>query len=265
MDTMKQVGTGFRMVYTGLLLIVLSVVIGFLGGCVLGAQGAVGGAAFQLLNLVTGGLSFAGSIVGLIGRFKCLAVPAAAGSAKPLISVSVGLEVIGLLLSILITIDRFGGDFLPLMMKASGMLAALVFSVASTILFLLFTKTCAQYVRRRDLAATAMSVLWLWVAMVVCLVLAIVVPLLGMQAAGAGGGGNAAAAGGIGALALLLAALVIGIIALIRYANLLLAMQAACNKFSYNATYGDEDDDDDYDDDRPRKRRRDDDDDDDDR
>jgi hypothetical protein len=260
MDAMKQVGTGFRMVYTGLLLIVLAVVIGLLG-----AQGpaAMGGGAFKLLNLVTSGLSFAGSIVGLIGRFKCLAVPAAAGSTKPLISVSVGLEVIGLLLSILITIDRFGGDFLPLMMKVSGGLAALVFSVASAILFLLFTKSCAEYVRRRDLGGTAMSVLWLWVATVVCLVLAIVVPLLGLQAVGAGGGGNAAAAGGLGALALLLAALVLGIIALIRYSNLLLAMQTACNKFSYNNSYDDDEDDDDDYDDRPRKRRRDDDDDDD--
>ncbi|HWG42693.1 MAG TPA: hypothetical protein VN688_07895, partial [Gemmataceae bacterium] len=98
-----------------------------------------------------------------------------------------------------------------------------LFSFASPIFFLLFTRSLADYVDRRDLGQSAMTVLWLWVAAVGTYVFGLVMMVIGVVAmAGAGRAGRAGIAGvGCFGLIVLLIAFVIAIIALIRYIILL--------------------------------------------
>lgn len=297
-EALRKVSTGFKLVYYGLVLIVLAIIVGvvgaavIVGGAVAGGAGQAGGqAAGQAaaggmvgLALVVGGMAIVGGIVGLVGRFHCMAIPDEAGSAKPMIVTSVVLEVIALLSSIVNTADNAGGNFIPAQVKMVTGGLGTIFSIVAAILFLLFIRSAAEFVRRPRLADTAMSVLWLWVGAVGCYIAGIVVAIVGVAAgaaAGNQGGGGAAAAGGgacIGGL-LMLAALVIGLVALVKYARLLTEMSKATLRAANQAgDYDDEeaeedaprrrsrrDEEEDDFDDRPRRDRRRDDDDDDDR
>ena len=88
--------------------------------------------------------------------------------------------------------------------------AGMICSLTSAVLFLLFTRAAAQFVRRNDLADTAMLVLWLWVATIVCYGIAFGVLLGGIV--------------GVLPLVIMLVALIIAIAALINYINLLKEM-----------------------------------------
>ena len=260
-EALRKVSTGFKLVYYGLVIVVLAVIVGIVGGIALaagaaaagGAGGAGQGAApavggLMALLLVVGGLAIIGSIVGLVGRFNCLAIPDEAGSAKPMIVTSVVLEVIALLISVVNTADSAGGNFLPAQLKMVTGGLSTVFSIVAAILFLLFTRSAAEYVRRPRLADKAMSVLWLWVACVGCYAVGLGVVFAGGAAGGWGGGGAGGAPGGaggaqpgaaiggacVGAI-LMLAALVLGLIALVRYARLLNEMSQATLRFADRA------------------------------
>ncbi|MBA4064068.1 MAG: hypothetical protein C0501_10220 [Isosphaera sp.] len=267
-EALKAVSAGFKLVYIGLILVVLAVVIGIVGGMVVGAGAAGGGGAAAVgagsgLELAVGGLSLVGIVVGLIGRFKCLAVPTEAGSARPMIVVSVALEVVSLLIALMFLLNEFS-PFLPLQVAAVAGLSRLAMELTASILFLLFTKETALYVRKPALAGTAMSVLWLMVTTLVLFVVSIVI-VLGSVFAAAQAGGPRAADGAVGGacvgLIVMLVGLVVGLVTLIRYANLLIAMSNATLAFARRG--GADYDDDEYD--RPRARRRDEDDEDDDR
>jgi hypothetical protein len=180
-----------------------------------------------------------------------------------MIVTSVVLEVIALISSIVNTADNAGGNFIPAQVKMVTGGLGTIFSVVAAILFLLFIRSAAEYIRKPRLADTAMSVLWLWVATVGCYIAGIVVVVIGLAAgapaAGAAGGGaaGAGAAGGacIGSL-LMLAALVLGLVALVRYARLLTEMSRATLRFADRM--GDFEDEEDADEeDRPRRRARD--------
>lgn len=300
-EPLRKVSTGFKLVYYGLVLVVLAVIIGIVGMAVLvgaavggaagggggggggGAGGAVAGGAVGLL-LVVGGMAIIGSIVGLVGRFHCLAIPDDAGSAKPMIVTSVVLEVISLLSSIVNTADNAGGNFIPAQVKMVTGAMGTIFSIVAAILFLLFIRSAAEYIRRPKLGDKAMSVLWLWVGTVGCYIAGVVVAVAGFAAAGAAGGGaggggagggaggaagaGAAAGGCIGGI-LMLVALVLGLVALVKYARLLTEMSKATLRFADKmGDYEEEDegDEEEEDEDRPRRRsRRDEEDDEDDR
>jgi hypothetical protein len=284
-EALRKVSTGFKLVYYGLVLVVLAVIVGIVGLAVL-VGAAVGGAGGQAggqaaaggvigLMLLVGGLAVIGSIVGLVGRVHCLAIPDEAGSAKPMIVTSVVLEVISLLSSVVNTADNVGGNFIPFQVKTVAGGLGMIFSVVAAILFLLFIRSAAEYVRRPRLADTAMSVLWLWVATIGCYIAGIVVVIVGVAAgAAAGGGAGRGAAGGPGAGAaggacvgslLMLTALVLGLVALVRYARLLTEMSRATLRFADRMEEYDEQADEGNEDDRPRRSRRDEEEDEDDR
>lgn len=230
MRAMTNVADGLRFVHLGFLLVAVAAVLKLFTVCCLSREPG----NFELvrgLSVAIALLQLSGSLVGLIGRLLCLSVPAESGAAKPLISISVALELLGAFLEIVLVSDGLGGDFLPPVVRASGGLAALVFSVTSTILFLLFVKSCARYVGRDDLAGKAMSVLWLWVSIVVCLVLAIIFPLVGIGR----GAGRDAELVAIGAWIVLgFTSLVLLVVVLLRYSYVLRALRAACLTFAYN-------------------------------
>jgi hypothetical protein len=257
-EALKTVSSGFRLVYIGLLLLVLAIVILIVGMVVVagGAAGGNFGGAVQMglgVLLLFGGLALTGKIIGLIGRFKCMAIPEKAGGARQMIVLSVAMEVVSLLITVVILVSDLTGGFLDETPRTVLNAGSLILWLVSTVLFLLFTRAAAEFVRRPDLAATAMSVLWLWVLTIVLYVAGIAVMLLGGAAAARGGGANAAGAGGCAGAILMLAVLVVGLVALIRYANLLTGMANATLKYAREGAYGF--DDDDFDDDRPRSRR----------
>jgi hypothetical protein len=272
-NSLLKVATGIKLVYVGLMLVVLAVVIGVFGMCVLGGaiaaggqgnpQAAQGGAAMVVgLGLVVGGLAVVGSIVGLVGRFYCLAVPEEAGSAKPMIMTSVVLEVVSLLISIVTTADNVGGNFIPREVKTVTSGGGALFSIAAAILFLLFARSVAEFIRRDDLGRSAMTVLWLWVATFLCYIVGLGVAFAGVALGGGAAGGAAqpqgpavvaTCAGGL----LMLGALIFGLVALVMYARLLTGMSLAVRRFAEGEGYeADEPGELDEYDDRPRRDRR---------
>jgi hypothetical protein len=260
---LKAVSAGFRLVYIGLTLVVLAHFT-----YVVANQAGVAG---RELALWLNGLSMVGVVVGLAGRYRCLAVPAEAGSARPLLTVSLALSVIGLA-STLVLLANLVHLFLSPEMLLAVAASGPVSSIAASVLFLLFTKETARYVRRPGLAARSMSVLWMWMLTLVLLVAGFAF-LLGAPSGARPGSPPAARAGdGLAGAAAAASALMIlggvaGQITLIRCVILLVAMSRATLAFAQGRTsdggFVDEDDRplrrrdaDDYDPDRPRRRRR---------
>jgi hypothetical protein len=245
----QKISSGFRLVYIGLLLVVLAVVGGmllvmFLAG---GGPGNAAARADEIQMVVLGmvGLIVTGNVVGLIGRFQCLAVPQEIGEAKQLIAVSVALEATSMVTSLVNAADEFNG-FLPEGVKLVAAYAPSLMSVLGAILFLLYTRAVADFIRRRDLGVTAMSVLWIWVLVVVMMVAAIGVlfAVVGPPGARAGAQAGPRAGGGAGGVAcvaslLVLAAGITALVNLARYAGLLIAMSAAAQNFAHRLPHDD--------------------------
>lgn len=283
-DQLMKVSKGFKLVYIGIVIIIVGVIGGVLGACVVGGAGAAagGGKGAAALVMVIAGLMMlcilGGTITGLVGRFFCLAVPERAGAAKPMIVISVILEVTGLVLGVVNSAsDLAGGQLTPaakMVLQGGNVLC----SLTSAVLFLLFTRSVALFVRRRDLAATAMSVLWLWVATILCYGAGLGIMLVGILAGGgaaaAGGGPKAGAGAAVGGacigLVVILVALILALVALVRYIGLLKGMSAATAQHARRTRkkyeeeedeYDDEEEEEEYDDeeeedDRPRRRSR---------
>ena len=231
---LMRVSKGFKLVYIGILLIILGVIGGLLGMCIAGgALGAgAGPGAGVLVMLVAGGMLLCvltGSIIGLVGRFFCLAVPERAGVAKPLIIISVILELTGMALGVINHVSLLAGR--PIVGAGGVGLqgASVLCTLASAVLFLLFTRSLAMFIRRSDLAEAAMLVLWLWVATIACYAAGVGVMMAGAMAGGGGAGVRGGAAIG---LAMSLLGLVIAIVALVRYVNLLREMSEATAEFA---------------------------------
>jgi MFS family permease len=274
-DALLKVSKGFKLVYIGLILMVLAFVVGVVGifavgGAMVAANPGPGGGAgaLGLMAVVLGLvilLVLAGSITGLVGRFFCLAIPERVGAAKPMIIISVILEVVALGASVLNNANSLaGGRILPLAASAILTGVGAVLSIVSAILFLLFARSVATYIRRYELADKAMSVLKLWGACVACYIAGLVIMLLGgamAGAAGPGAGGGMMAGACIGSI-LMLVTLVIALIALVQYATLLSGLSQATAKYAHKARrkeeeeeeYDEEDDEEEYEEEHPSSR-----------
>lgn len=276
-DLMK-VSKGLKLVFWGLMVVVIAVVLGVIGVFAAGFLGAAaarqgGGAAAvgpggpMLVVLVgVGVLGFAGNIVGLVGRFFCLAAPPEAQGAKARITLSVIFEVCALLNGLVMNVDNFA-RILPPVVKSIASGFGILMQIAAVILFLLFIKALAEFIRRRQLADDAAAVLYLVYGVLGCYLVSLTV-LLGSVALGGGfGGGGGAPGGGMAVAACLgavvgLVSLVIALIALIKYARLLTevsdAVQSYARKVKRKRREEDEydDDEEDEDDDPDRRFRR---------
>ncbi|AWM39388.1 hypothetical protein GobsT_22940 [Gemmata obscuriglobus] len=298
-DALLRVATGFKLILYGMIITIVSVAVLFVGACLVGMAGAAaagpGGrgngppgapmAAFggmMILMVIFAGLWLLGAVLGLIGRVMCLAVPPQAASAKSLITIAVVMELGSVGANLFSIADNVGGNFLPPAAKLVLSGVTLLGGLLATILFLLFTRSLAKFIRSSALASRAMLVMWLGVAAAVCYLIAIVTIFAGMGAmmagggpGGAGGGGGAPPAGPmavaviVGGLLSMLA-LLIALVGSIFYVMLLVGMSSALRTYvrRRRSDYDDEDysDDEDYDDenyededyDRPRRRARDD-------
>jgi hypothetical protein len=251
---LQTVANGFGTVLIGLMITVLGVVILFLGACTIGlAEAGVGGgqqpdveAGLRGLVVIVGGFFVIGASVGLVGRIRCLSTPAEARTAKQCISISVAMDVLGILGTVLNAADDAGGHFLPSYVKLVVVLGWLAAPVLAAIMFLLFARTLAQFIQRPDLAGRTSSVFWLGVsavlfygigtAIIVVTAFVLFVFAVGGGQIGPGGwfrgfGGAVTAAACIGGL-LLLVGLIVALVALVHYVRLLTGMISGLRQFA---------------------------------
>jgi uncharacterized membrane protein len=241
---LKSVQTGLRLVLFGLVVSILTVAAAFLVPFLVG-QGDFDTVLLLIRILLVMGVI--GSILSITGKIFCLSTPKEMKGVE-IIYIAVSFEVVSAILGIaqIVTVVS------PLVRLGGGIL-----SLAAFVLFLLYLRSLAEYVGDRASAANASSVLVLGIALVVCLVLSLLLAL--------------AQGGGLLVLVLVIAILVLGIIMLIRYVGLLIALgnSVAMGPRSARGDYSDQDDyggersrgrrrdDDDEEEDRPRKRSRD--------
>jgi hypothetical protein len=273
-DGLLKVSTGYKLVFWSLIVYIATFIIAVVAFVVLimkviqavRAAGGGGGPPpawfwddFRTILYIALGLYAFGVLLTLLGRIMCLAVPQESGAAKPLITVSVVLEVIAVIASAVITADM-GGNAIAQEVKQALAIVSAGATVVAIVLFLLFTKSCAEYVRRPDLARRATSVLWLAVLCAMCYGAVIGISAATDRAAGGGPQQDADPLTCAGAC-LALVFLVLFVVVVVLYAILLVSMSAATRKFATRSAteddYGDfddedddRDDDDDYDDGR---------------
>ncbi len=239
----QTLSKAYKLIYYGLMLIVLAVVIGVLGGVMAGvaagAAGAPGGGAFNLMAvmLIAAGVCYLiGAVLMIIGKIRCIAVPPEVDGAKTLIMLAVAFELITVLVAMLGIVESAGGrGIIDPSIKRVVDLGSNLMSIAASVLFLVFTARVARYIRRRDLAANAMLIIKIAVGLIVGVILMMVTTFM-LIGAGAGpgvaGGRGGAAAGGLLACGTGIAVLVLAIAMLVLYARLLTSMSTACARYA---------------------------------
>ena len=159
---LRRTGNGLALYYWAIIVMILcGVLFGF--GTVSAAAG--GSQAVQKSMQNSSGLLFvalwgitAGGIMALLGRLLCLFVPAESG-ARPLIAVSVAIEVFGTICAVA---DRVAPGQIP--QRLTSVLGLV--NIVGTLLFILFMRKLAEFVGRPDLARRAMNVVIL--SLVLC-------------------------------------------------------------------------------------------------
>ncbi len=193
-----RVSTGLKLIYAGLILIVLT----FLGGMILGATG---GTSQAVLYAVLG-LSVLASILSIVGQFYCLDVPEKV-KATGTIYAAVALSVTSIALSIAAAIPSVGAP------AWAGQVAQLL-SCAGQICFLVFLRRLAEFLGDPLQISRAGFVL-VGTFILIALAIVIVIASFAMMGGGAPGGGSA----GI-IILLMLGLLVFALVLFIKYANL---------------------------------------------
>lgn len=261
-----KVSTGYKLVFWGLILNIATFVVAFVAMVVLvmklvqavRAAGGGGGPPPQwffddvrTLLLVAVSMYAVGVLLTLLGRVMCTAVPPEAGAAKPLITVSVVLETVAVIASVVITVD-IGRNNVAQEVKQGLAVVSAGATVVALVLFLLFTKSCAEYVRRPDLARRTTSILWLSVLCAMCY--GAVVGISAATERAGGGAQDEVEPVACAAACLALVFIVLFLVVVILYAILLMSMSGAAKR---HATRGaSEDDYGDFDDDGRDDRRR---------
>src|SRR5262245_11634261 len=108
-DSRQRVASGFKIVYAGLVMVVLAVVfnviVAFLN------SGPRGPRDIPAIVLVTGLMAMAGSFISLGGRVLCMAVPRQAGNARQLLAASITLSLLTVLITFIGIVDLFADIF----------------------------------------------------------------------------------------------------------------------------------------------------------
>lgn len=260
-SALLKVSTGLKLAFWGLVTMIAAAIILFVGIFVVafaaGAAGPRGGGGggggmaglpqgLIVLIVLFGGLYLIGFITGLVGRCMCIAVPSQVGSAKSMVTIAVVLELLSIAGNILSTADNVG-NFLPIPVKLVLSIVVGLSGLVATILFILFIRSVCLYVKRRDLASRAFTVIWLGVGGVACYIIGLVVifaaAAAGMQGGGRGGGGGPGGPAMVGVCfggLMSLIALILLLIMVIMYMMLLYSSSAAVYSYAHNRVSRDE-------------------------
>lgn len=258
-----KVSKGLKLVYWGLVVVIIAGVLGFLGGQ---AAGRIGETPLLVVRGIAEVIGFVGTIIGLVGRYYCLSTPPKARTAKSRITLSFVFAACAAVGSLVSSVGTFA--HLPLLPSLLVGGVGSLLGIAGVIFFLLFAKALAEFIRRKQLADDAEGVLMLVYGILGCHVISLGVSVVIITiATGARDAGGFAIAGCFGML-FSLAALVLSIMALIKGARLLTELSdAVCvhakkvRKKEREEEEEDEDEDEpeeeeDEEDDRPRRKRR---------
>lgn len=223
-DLMK-VSKGLRLVYWGLVVVIIAGVLGFLGRQ---AAGRIGETPLLVVRGIAEVIGFIGTIIGMVGRYYCLSTPPKARVAKSRITLSVIFTACAVVGSLVSTVDTFANLLPPLLKTIGGGLSQLA-QIAGVILFLLFAKALAEFIRRKQLADDADDVLKLVYGLLGCQVISLGLAVAVVALAAGGGADAAGGVGVVGCIAMVvgLAALVLSIMALIKGARLLTELSDA--------------------------------------
>jgi len=149
-SSLRTVATGLGLAYAGLCLSVLAVLTPILGGMFVGPRN------MDSLVLVAALLVAVGAVLDVIGRLLCLAMPSDASGTRVLIFVSVAFSLLAFAISLLHLGNKlFGLGVLEQLMEN----LAIPTSLVGTVLFVLFLRGLALYVRRPRLAGLAVAAL----------------------------------------------------------------------------------------------------------
>jgi hypothetical protein len=219
-EALKTVSSGYRIAYIGFLLEVLAIVLAIM--LVVDATFGKGGGLLASVEAayVTQGVLLLGQIVGLAGRFQCMAAPPQIGG-KLMIVFSIVTATLCVTLKVIVAISLFAVELLPLdVLLLLDPVANLLFMV-SVFFLVAFTKPVAKYIRREALVASAQTVLML--ALVLTVLSIAFIAIQRMAPAIVGNAGNLDRARVMAGILLLVIA-VIFIITAICYGNLLSGM-----------------------------------------
>jgi hypothetical protein len=193
-----RVSTGLKLIYAGLVIVVLT----FLGGMVLGAMGGKSEAVVYAVL----GLAILAQILSIVGQFSCLDVPEKVKATGPIYA-AVALSVTSIALSIASAIPAVAAP------AWAGQVAQLL-STAGSICFLVFLRRLAEFLGDPKQISRAGFVL-VGTIIVIALAIVLVVLSLGMAGGGQPGGGNVAVITLLG-----LGLVVFGLVVFVSYANL---------------------------------------------
>jgi hypothetical protein len=220
-----MVATGLGFVYAGLCLLVFSI----LSPLIL----AFTTKDLRLVVMVPLGLLLVATVLDIIGRLMCLAMPADRSGSRPIIFVSVLCS----LAVLAISAWTLGVVFLdlPAPPEIAGMLSTPV-AVLGSVLFVIFLRNLALDVQQPQLASRAIMVLVLGMVIVLGFMgfkgYYILMSRGGPNVAG-GGFGGAPAVSGVG-LIVVLVLFVLGITTLILYGNLLTYLRTKVAAYAAN-------------------------------
>jgi hypothetical protein len=180
-SSFRTIAVGLRLVYAGLCLLLLAIVWSLFGSLFLERMVVGLREGLRLVVGVAAGMVLASSVLDIIGRILCLAVPAILGGIRAMIFVSVACGLAAGVISGLQLGHLFLGlPKLPTVVELAGTLIAPV----GSILFLVFLRYLALFVNRRDLATRAMTVLILGIVTVLLAIFVVasvtLVPELGI-------------------------------------------------------------------------------------
>jgi hypothetical protein len=214
--TLRNVAKGISLVYYGIVLALLAIIV-LAMTMVLAA--ALDGTAIMVIGGITAvGLAVLANILNLIGPMICLDAPPEIRS-KGLIAGSVVFQLLNLALRIFIQIAIRLKE-IPREKVLAAQFGSNVVGAIAFILFVLFIKRLAQFIGRSDLSKRASSVLNFWVILTILMFT----------------GGILLSLGTLGALLVLVPALVVGIVVLLMYVRLIDGMRKALVKSVRKAT-----------------------------
>ncbi len=231
-ESLRQVATGLGLVRLSVIIMFLAFVVYFITAMFL-VRGLVaqGGAAqagvargavpqqLQLVLVAFGAVVIAAKLLGLFGKYRCITVPEDS-NARSLAIASFSIDLLTLAIGI---VNRFLDPAIGQYAEgASGLL-----EIVSIVLFILFVRNVCMFIERPDLVTRAIGLVVI-IGVLFAIVLATVLLPLFMVPGGFGAGGRAMIQG-IGAIVTVLglAMIILGLVALVKYLNLLGDTKAA--------------------------------------
>lgn len=232
-DRMNKVALGFKLLLVGSIIIFSALCLQVAATLLLDQETSKWPRILIML------IQLAGCLTNILGFGFCMFTPREASSAKSLVGLSGACYLLAFLIPmgvvLLVSIQGKPLHALPVMFAAA---AAMLLPMVGTVLFLMYSQSLAQFLRRKDLAKRAGLLIWMYGSTVVLLAFAFGIPVIGVAVVDnthigtdktkAGVAGLGLLSGACVSFVLMLLALVTGLTSAVMQVMLLANMSAAC-------------------------------------